>query len=94
MRLIRLLAMMGLATLLATGAVPAVAIAGQSVADSCPGYVGELTRARDLLVREDRTAAIAALHAAQTELAECFRRDAGEAGERVLLAASPVPRFA
>ena len=78
--------------LLALPASPAV-VRGQSVAERCPGYAGELARARGALIRQDRPGAIAALHEAQSLLAECLRRDSGEAGERVLLAASPVTQL-
>lgn len=71
--------------------VPEGAIAATgSLAERCPPYVAALQRAKASLLGGDQTAAIAALRGARTALAECIRRDAGEAGGRVMLAASSV----
>lgn len=80
------IAVLGLSTF------PAAAL-GQSVAERCPGYAGQLERARDSLIRQDRTGAVAALREAEAVLAECLRRESDEAGERTPLSASPVPQL-
>ena len=85
-RLVVTIALLGLPTF------PAVVL-GQSVAERCPGYAGQLEKARASLIRQDRPAAIAALREAQVVLAECLRRESDEAGERTFLAASPVPQL-
>ena len=85
-RLVVTIALLGLPTF------PAVVL-GQSVAERCPGYAGQLERARASLIRQDRTGALAALREAEAVLAECLRRESDEAGEGTFLSASPVPQF-
>lgn len=68
--------------------LPVVASA-RPVGDRCPAYVAHLVRARDCLTSGDQQTAIAALRDAQAALKECLRRECDEAGEQVMLAASP-----
>jgi hypothetical protein len=69
--------------LVAAAATPG---ASATIAEQCPEYSGQLEQARNLLVRQDRTGAIAALRAAQAALGECIRRQAEQGNAPVLLA--------
>jgi hypothetical protein len=69
-------------------AVPALS-AEDSVAARCPRYVATLERAKGLLQRGDRDAALSALKQARDVLSACLREEAegSEAGIRVASAA-------